>query len=371
MSSLAQSDLVCFSHLRWRWVYQRPQHLLTRAARDRRVFVLEEPEFAGDAPSFTRESVAPGVTVIRPSLPVGTGDVDGVTLQREILDRWLEEDGVEPGTLWYYTPQALPFSSHVQAALTVYDCMDELTLFAGARPELRLLERQLLARSSVVFTGGYSLYEAKRRLHSNVHPMPSSVDRAHFCAARTLPRDPLDHAGIPRPRIGYSGVIDERLDLDLIAGIADARPDWHQVFVGPVTKIAPSSLPQRPNIHYLGGRDYAALPDALAAWDVGSMPFALNDATRYISPTKTPEYLAAGLPVVSTPILDVVRSWGADGLAHIAESVETYVAAIQASLAEDASARLAKVDRILAEDSWDITWNRMQAAMSRAVARVA
>src|SRR5690606_28943889 len=103
-------------------------------------------------------------------------------------------------------------------------------------------------------------------------------------------------------RIGYAGVIDERIDLVLLDQVARARPDYQFVMLGPIAKIDPATLPQRGNIHYLGSKKYADLPRYLAGWDVAMMPFALNDATRFISPTKTPEYLAAGRRVVSTAI---------------------------------------------------------------------
>lgn len=344
---------------------------MTRAARDRRVFVVEEPVRCAGPATMQREMVHNGVTVVRPHIPFEAGLADLVHVQRLLLDVWCNEDAVDPGTLWYYTPQALPFSSHLRAKLTVYDCMDELTAFAGARPELKLLERQLLARADVVFTGGYSLWEAKRSLHHNVHAMPSSVDAEHFRAARTLTSEPADQRDIPHPRIGYCGVIDERLDLSLIAEMAESRPEWHFVFVGPVTKISVLSLPKGANLHYLGARDYSELPAYLAAWDVAMLPFARNEATRFISPTKTPEYLAAGRHVVSTPICDVVRTWGARGMVRIAETPDAFVDAIARALRDADPNRLARVDRELADDTWDHTWRRMQDAMANAALRVA
>jgi UDP-galactopyranose mutase len=283
---------------------------------------------------------------------------------QHLLSRLLLQEGFEDYLLWYYTPMALRFSRHLQPVATVYDCMDELSAFAGASPDLIELERELLRRSDAVFTGGHSLFEAKQRLHPRVHCFPSSVDVEHFASARGSVADPPDQLPLARPRLGYYGVIDERLDLTLIAEVAAARPQWQIVLIGPVTKIDEAQLPRAANIHYLGQKPYQALPGYVAGWDVALMPFARNEATRYISPTKTPEYLAAGRPVVSTSIRDVVRMYGAQGLVRIADTPVEVVRAIEDSLREDPLARLGEVDRLLREQSWDRTWASMDAVIS-------
>jgi UDP-galactopyranose mutase len=359
------NDLVCFSHLRWSWVYQRPQHLMTRAARNRRVFVFEEPLDGVEQPRLDVSRPTRNISVATPRIPAGLTESERLTTQRELLDSWLIREGVRDFTLWFYTPMALPVAGHLEAECIVYDCMDELSGFAGAPPELGSLERQLFSRCDIVFTGGHSLYDAKRRQHSQVHAVPSSVDVEHWVQARSL-RDPKDQADIPRPRLGYCGVIDERLDLGLINAVATARPEWQLVFVGPVTKIDPASLPQGPNIHYLGGRAYQDLPRYLSGWDVALLPFAHNESTKFISPTKTPEYLAAGRRVVSTGLRDVVRTFGDGGFVEIADGHDNFIAAIDRCLTKEEPQRQKKVDRFLALQSWDRTWDRMQALMSRA-----
>ncbi|TML66066.1 MAG: UDP-galactopyranose mutase [Actinobacteria bacterium] len=262
---------------------------------------------------------------------------------------------------------AVTYAEHLKPIATVYDCMDELSLFSGAPPELRVREQQLLDAADLVFTGGASLYEAKRERHRSVHCFPSSVDADHFLQARAVVEDPADQAAIPRPRIGFVGVIDERVDLALIGDLADARPDWQIVLAGPVTKIAPESLPQRSNIHYLGPKRYEDLPSYLGGWDVAWMPFAHNNATRFISPTKTLEYLAAARPVVSTSIRDVVRPYGENGLVGIADDVEGTIDAVESALAQDPSEHRQRVDALLAETSWDRTWSSMQAQIDRVI----
>jgi UDP-galactopyranose mutase len=221
-----------------------------------------------------------------------------------------------------------------------------------------------------MLTGGQSLYEAKRHQHANIHPFPSSVDVEHFARARRIEEDPEDQAPIPRPRLGFFGVIDERMDLALIDGIARSRPDWHLVLLGPVVKIDPGVLPRRANIHYLGSKKYDELPHYVAGWDVALLPFARNEATRFISPTKTPEYMAAGKPVVSTSIRDVVRPYGQQGLVRIADDVETFVAACESAMAENASERVTQADAFLRQTSWDGTWLRISRLMDAALAPV-
>jgi UDP-galactopyranose mutase len=365
------TDLICLSHLRWKFVFQRPQHLLTRCARERRVFYIEEPVIAeGVTPHLHVERVD-GVTVVVPQLPDNLSAEACDAEQRRLLDQFIDGVRTSDYVLWYYTPMALAFTAHWRPRAIVYDCMDELSMFKGASPLLKYREGELMRRADLVLTGGQSLFEAKRHAHANIHPFPSSVDVAHFNRARSETPDPADQAHIPRPRLGFFGVIDERMDLQLIDGVAAARPDWHIVLVGPVVKIDPESLPRRDNIHYLGAKQYQELPDYLSRWDVALMPFARNDATRFISPTKTPEYLAAGAPVVSTAIRDVVRPYGQQGLVRIADDVPSFVAACGEAMAEDRTARLTQVDAFLRQTSWDGTWNRMRLLLDEVLHRPA
>ena len=362
---LSGLDLLCLSHLRWDSVFQRPQHLMSRCARERRVFFVEEP-VAAEADRVDVHRSPEGVMVVVPRL-AQPGAPDADARLQELLDLTLEAHGVEHFVAWYYTPMALAFTSHLEPAGVVYDCMDELSAFAGAPRELRFREEQLFRIADVVTTGGLSLFDAKRDRHPNVHAFPSSVDVPHFARARRPQRDPEDQAGIPRPRLGFFGVLDERLDLDLVAGVAAARPEWHLALIGPVAKIAPASLPSAPNIHYLGRKNYAELPSYLAGWDVALVPFARNEATRFLSPTKTPEYLAAGKPVVSTSIRDIVQPYGQLGLARIADTVDEFVSAIEGALAEGGDERVRRADAFLGDMSWDATWSRMLDIVRRAV----
>lgn len=373
-------DLVCLSHLRWDFVYQRPQHLMSRFARDRRVFFFEEPIFfdpgSEDGPARLDLSERPGgVRVAVPRLPHGLAPEEVEAAQRDLLQGMLADHGISDYVLWYYTPMALGFSEDLEPAAVIYDCMDELSLFRGAPPALMDRERRLLELADLVFTGGQSLYEAKRERHPAVHAFPSSIDAEHFGRARRPVPEPADQGAIPRPRLGYFGVIDERIDLDLLAAAAEARPDWQWVMIGPVVKIDPETLPRRSNLHYLGMKSYEELPSYLAGWDAALMPFAANESTRFISPTKTPEYLAGGRPVVSTPIRDVVRPYGELALVEIAEDPEAFVAAAERSMrrfgegSPEREAWLAQVDEFLARGSWSRTFRYMSDLIDGAVLR--
>ncbi len=353
-------DLVCLSHLRWHFVYQRPQHLLSRYARAHRVFFIEEPLLTDGEAYLDIQTPEPNLWVVTPYLSEGITDIAAVSFQTRLLADLIRDYGITNYVLWYYTPMAMAFTRHLTPRVTVYDCMDELSAFDGASPIMRQCEAELFARADLVFTGGQSLYEAKRGQHPQVFAFPSSVDVPHFARARYPQQpDPPDQHAIPHPRLGYFGVIDERMDLALLDGLATARPDWHLVMIGPTAKIEDAALPRRPNIHYLGMKAYAELPAYLAGWDVALLPFAINDATRFISPTKTPEYLAAGKPVVSTPIRDVVRPYGEAGVVRIADTTDAFIAAVEEALREDPAARVACADTMLTQMSWDRTWSEM------------
>jgi hypothetical protein len=354
--------LFVLSHLRWDFVFQRPQHLMTRAARERAVYYIEEPVFGEteDRLHCRREG---GVVVCTPHVRNGSSPAQVQATTAGLLRELVTTEGLLEYDLWVYSPMELPVTAGLTPRVTVYDCMDELANFKGAPPELRQREAELFRRAGVVFTGGQRLYEAKAERHPNVHPFASSVEVGHFAQARGGLQDPADQAGLARPRLGFYGVIDERFDTTLIAELARRRPEWQFVLIGPVVKIDPAELPRAANIHYLGMKSYTELPAYLAHWDVALLPFARNAATEFISPTKTPEYLAAGAPVVSTGIHDVVRPYGELQLVRIADTPDAFEAACQAALDEAdtdaAQQRQYRADRYLSGLSWDQTWAEM------------
>ncbi|MEP9380362.1 glycosyltransferase [Aquabacter sp. CN5-332] len=343
---------------------------MSRAVKYFQVFFIEEPVFRQAEGAHLEIKVTDeGVTVVVPVLDEACDRSEAVSHVRDLLETLLEDRDSLGRVLWYYTAQAVCISRDLAADVVVYDNMDELSAFLGASPELITLEEELFARADLVFTGGMSLYEAKRHRHANIHPFPSSIDAPHFSTARLGLTAPDDQRLIPHPRIGFFGVIDERMDVDLVSQVADLRPDWHFVMIGPVVKIEPADLPRRPNIHWLGMKRYAELPEYLSGWDCGFMPFAQNAATRFISPTKTPEFLAAGLRVVSTPIPDVVAPYGERGLVQIARNAAEVVASIHSLLPSQrsgaGSTKWARaVDQHLALSSWDKTWAAMNAQIN-------
>ena len=362
------TNLICFSHLRWDFVYQRPQHLLTRFSETFNVYFVEEPIFdsEGDAYiSFSKRKEKLWIGV--PHLPANLNQSEINQLLEDLMHKFLKKEDMSKFIFWYYTPMALMFSESFVPHLIVYDCMDELSQFKFARPELKILEVKLLERADVVFTGGVSLYEAKKNQHQNIHPFPSSIDREHFIKGRRKNLEPSDQKKITGTKLGFYGVIDERFDLELIESIAQMRPEWQIILLGPVVKIDPESLPKRSNIHYLGPKEYQDLPAYLSGWNVALLPFLLNDATKYISPTKTPEYLAAGKPVVSTAIKDVVNPYGVKGLVKIADNASEFVSAVEDHLKTPHEKWLPRVDQFLVKNSWDITQGKMLELIKSAI----
>jgi UDP-galactopyranose mutase len=357
---LHKVDLLCFSHLRWGFVFQRPNHLLSRFSKHQRVFFIEEPMFTDGDEKLHIENYNENLYVVTPNLKHGLS-TDEITkrLQKWITSLMLQMQ-VKRYYSWYYTPMALPFTEHLNPELVIYDCMDELSAFKFAPADITQREKTLFAKADIVFTGGHSIYEHKKKAHHNIYSFPSSIDKTHFGKARKIKSDPPDQAHIPHPRFGFFGVIDERFDIEMIDAVAKAKPDWHFVLLGPVVKIDPATLPMHDNIHYLGGKSYEELPSYIAGWDVATVPFAINESTRFISPTKTPEYLSAGKPVISTPIRDVVSPYGNNGLVHIVFNADEFIIAAENELAKKRkTAWLKKVDEFLVGTSWDRTWSQM------------
>jgi UDP-galactopyranose mutase len=285
-----------------------------------------------------------------------------ITRQKILLTQLFNLKKIEHFIAWYYTPMALKISSHLQPKITIYDCMDELSAFKFAPPELKLLEAELLKKADVVFTGGHSLYQAKKNAHQNIYPFPSSIDKQHFSRARSINKEPVDQKNIPSPRFGFYGVIDERFDIELIAAVASQRPQWQFVLIGPVVKIDERDLPRAANIHYLGGKSYQELPGYLCGWDIALIPFAKNESTRFISPTKTPEYLAGGKPVISSSITDVVHPYFDKALVYIADNATDFIKVAEAELSRTPAQKqawLERVDDFIAEDCWNTTVNKM------------
>lgn len=360
--------LIVFCHLRWDFVFQRPQHLMTRLAEHYNILFVEEPMHTQGEARLEKNQVGANITVCRPHTPIhqfGFHD-DQLPVLQTLLADLVPAD--ESPIVWFYTPMALPLLQLFKPSKVIYDCMDELAAFKNAPKQLLQRESALLNIADVVFTGGPSLYESKRDRHANAHCFSSSVDAAHFRQALDASISHPEQANIPHPRLGFYGVIDERFDTELVKAMADKHPEWQIVLVGPVVKIDPATLPKQPNVHYMGQRTYDQLPQFLAGWDVCLLPFAMNESTKFISPTKVLEYMAAEKPSVSTPITDVKVPYG--DVVEIAESYDDYIAACERQLALSDDARQTMVQRmreVVAGTSWDRTASRMHELIESAV----
>ncbi|MXP56776.1 glycosyltransferase [Pantoea sp. Mhis] len=355
--------LVVFSHLRWNFVFQRPQHIMLRLAQYYRIFFIEEPLFqTGKSPYLREYKPAPNITVFQPytDIELPGFQVDQIKVLYPLITNLFSNE--QKILAWFYTPMAFPLVNCFSSSIVIYDCMDELSEFKLApSAELQRRESELLNSADLVFTGGHSLYECKKNLHPRVYCFPSSVDAAHF--EQALDRNnthPLQEH-LPKPRLGYYGVIDERIDIELIKLLAISHPEWQILMVGPIVKIDPNDLPQYSNLHWLGIQPYEALPHFLAGWDICLIPFVLNNSTKFVSPTKVLEYMAAQLPIVSTAIKDIELSYS--NIINIAYSYDNFIEACENILTltiKDLNNLAIKMKSIVSATSWDKTVEQMQ-----------
>lgn len=345
--SQATYDMIVFCHLRWDFVYQRPQHIISRMSEQYKILVVEEPIHGGDKASYELEQINPNLSVLKPK-------VDSIAEIKDVLNLLNIH---EIDTAWFYSPAFVDLIPYLKINTIIYDCMDELSQFKGASTELKAQEIFLIQEADLVFTGGKSLYEAKSKLTSNVHCFPSSVDVPHFNQASELITIPTDIKNIQKPIVGYIGVIDERIDLELIRETAKMLPEVSFVMVGPLAKIRDEDLPRAANIHYLGMKKYQELPGYLKAFDIAMMPFALNESTEFISPTKTLEYMAANKPIISTAITDVVRDYS--HALDIISNSEEFSKAITSIITADKKHDPSYYKEILKKTSWDTTVKTM------------
>jgi glycosyltransferase involved in cell wall biosynthesis len=348
-------DMVVFCHLRWQFVYQRPQHIISRMSKTMNVLVIEEPIDHTPAEENTAN-----LMVIHDRLHILQPRVKDIVSIIPILQKYIKSQVIPIG--WFYSPSFVPLLKSRLFDTIVYDCMDELALFKGAPATLIDDERYLMAHADIVFTGGKSLYESKKKLHPNVHCFPSSVDELHFAQALNGIEVPADIAYLQSPIVGYFGVIDERIDLHLLQETAKKMPNVSFVMIGPLAKIEKSDLPREHNIYYLGMKSYSELPHYLKAFDIAMMPFALNDATKYISPTKTLEYMAAGKPIISTKITDVVKDYSS--CIQLVDNADEFICAIDYLLEHcDSLSMQAEYYEILKRTSWDATAGKMKSLL--------
>lgn len=357
-------DLVCFSNSRWNYLFDRPHHLMLCAASERRVFFIEEPQFGAENDTIEENKNETGVIVVAPKLAGEALNYADTARRMTALTRQIFEKVDKQYVLWFYSLSAVRWTNDLKPLAIVYDCILEPTSLHDE--ELSALEQELLGRASIVFTGGQSLYESKFSQHQHVYPFPNRVSIADFLDARTEHDDAPEQKEIPHPRLGFVGKIDSRLDFGLIAEVAAQKPEWHQIFVGPI-EIDEEMLPKAENIHYLGPKEYAALPQIISGWDVAMIPFAENELTRFLNPKKTSEYLASGVPVVSTAIPDVVRPFSLKGLLRVADSPDKFIESCQTSLDSGAPVTQEDIDNFLQKASWDDTWHKMSSLLEETI----
>jgi glycosyltransferase involved in cell wall biosynthesis len=348
-------DLIVFSHLRWKFVYQRPQHIISRLSKIYNILFVEEPVpgSGNNFKKYTVTKVSPFVTVFQP-------EVNNIKEIPAVLQEYIGTNSIKTG--WFYSAAFVSLFDSFRFNKVVYDCMDELSMFKFADPEISKHEKELLSRANIVFTGGKSLFEAKKKHHAKTYCFPSSVDHSHFEKALNKIHIPEDIDKIKGNIIGYYGVIDERIDLKLIEESATALKDLNFVFIGPLAKISTKDLPHRDNIHYLGMKEYELLPNYLKRFDIAMMPFSMNDSTRFISPTKTLEYMAAGKPIISTPVYDVVRDYSS--CINIIKNAKEFTQAIHKILSSPTFGKPINYSDILTKTSWDKTVSKMKDILS-------
>jgi glycosyltransferase involved in cell wall biosynthesis len=368
--------IIVHCHLCWDWVWQRPQQFLSRLSQKRKVLFVEtvapDPELGAPLSRFRKLPEFPNITLLRLQFPGWRwDDADYVDQERrrlvqEFVESPAGKDFVEP-IQWFYDPMAVPsFAGHMGEVLTVYDCMDELSKFRGAPPRLVERELDLLERADLVFTGGRRLFENKSQFHDNCHFYGCGVEVEHFGKARAAQTVvPPEMANLRQPVLGYFGVIDERMDYELVAHLADARPDWSVVMIGPMTKVDPKTLPQAANLHWLGQRAYADLPAFCKGFDLCLMPFALNEATEYINPTKALEYMATGREIISTAVHDVVHNFGS--VAKIARTREEFVLLCESALDQPDAETIGRGLRMAQQNSWNSIVTQLEGHLAEAL----
>lgn len=344
-------DMIVFCHLRWQFVYKRPQHIISRMANTMKILFIEEPL------EYKENENCGNLIVINEMLHVLQPNVKDIQSIVEIIPQYVSNTTISYG--WFYSAAFCPLLGSMEFENVIYDCMDELSLFKNASEHLTNQEKYLISQSNIIFTGGKSLYESKKQFHKNVHCIPNSVDNYHFAKALNGVAIPDDIASLKSPIVGYYGVIDERINLELLHEAAKKLPNISFVMIGPLGQIEENELPKESNIHYLGIKPYSQLPNYLKAFDVAMMPFALNDATKYISPNKTLEYIAAGRAIISTKIPDVVRDYSI--CINLIDTADEFCEAIVFQLERrDRLSMEMEYYKILQNTSWDATADKMK-----------
>jgi len=365
--------LIVFSHIRWNCIYQRPQNLMSRLAYHYRVLFIEEPIYEQTVsryPTLEYSCQGPNIEVLTPRTGVPTAGFNQqqASILAPLLEEYLLANCIEDYAIWFYTPMAYSFIDYLQPKAVIYDCTEIDSERDEDSMEWREMEEALVDHADTIFTSGPSLYDSKRDIHPNVHCLPNAVDMVHFSPERLLQtsHSSTDVAQLQEkigfPRLGFFGVIDERIDFDLLAKVAEARPDWNIVMLGPIKNVNESELPKYPNIHWLGMHSYERLPYFLATWDVCFLPYIVNDLTGFINPCQTLEYMAAEKPVVSTAIPDIAAMY--EDVAHFVHTPKQFIEQCETLLSHTAVERSALVSGMLTA-VWRMSWDNAVESVRR------
>ncbi|GAB3512776.1 glycosyltransferase family protein [Emticicia fontis] len=354
--------LLCFSPIKWESVFQRPQHLMSHAAKKWRVFYIEDPSFEEKIkePELGIKELKKhkNLLVVSPKLSKDLSKKDTDKIMQELLARLCADYKILNYGTWYYSPTVIQYTSELYPRVVVYDCC---TPIRSTQPALIDIENELISQSDLVFTNGKSLYEAKQNWHPQVYNFPSSIDKEHFMQARIELPEPADQEEILLPRLGLYGAIDECFDVELLRALSDRRPDWQFVLIGPIVGIDEDKLPKAENIHYLGTKSYQEMPSYISGWNAALLLVSTSIASQAHIPTRTPEYLAAFKPIISTPVPDIISPYQEMGLVNTAENVFEFETAIEEVLLHDKRKEWKKnIDEFLKTHSWDITWQQMR-----------
>jgi len=373
-----RKTIICFSHLTWdRNLFQRPQQLMLRFSKRFNVLYVSGyscRQFFIDL--FRRKKthsyhVTDNLAVYSPFALPPIKKYSSITIRLNkillsfLVKRRLKKLKFKDPILWIYHPRYIDAIGKFKEELIIYDCMDDFTsLLSDYEDRERNIkdERALLKKADMVFAGGYSIAELKRDSREHIHVFPSAVEIYHFKKARSDNLEmPDDITDIPHPILGYWGAIDERVDHELLKRLAMKHPEWSIVLLGPIVRHKAgdlSYLKEIKNIFWLGPKDYSLLPNYAKAFDVCLIPFVLSREGKFLSPTKTLEYLATGKPVVSTPITDVVRFY--DGVVGIADGPDEFGMAVRRCMEEDNASMKQKRICFTENKSWEDTAEKME-----------
>jgi glycosyltransferase involved in cell wall biosynthesis len=366
---IRDASIICFAH-DWNGDPTSKTHIMRILSEKNRILWINSvgwrrPSVSGrDARRLVAKvrQITQGLVQVNPNLHVASPPavplpgVPGVerlnrTLLTASVRHFARRAGLERPILWTFLPTTVTLVGRLGESRVIYHCVDEYAAFAGVpREAFRRMEHDLVRRADLVITSADSLCQERRRLNPSTFFVSHGVDVAHF--SRTLDPEMApapEVRGLPGPVVGFFGLLAEWVDLEMIREMARRRPDWSFVLVGKAT-VDTAALRAMPNVRLLGQKPYASLPAYCRAFDVGLIPFKRDELTEKANPLKLREYLAAGLPVVSSDLPEVRKY---KDLVHLANGADGFIAAVERALRERSeTAARARVDA-MKHESWE------------------